>query len=181
MESQDQNKPNRSNKTLIIVIVVVIVVLAILGLIGRFAWSYFWGNVSEKASEEYAEEIIERSTGGDTEINIEQGEWPDNLDNDLQYLDSEVQSSSSYESGESEGVSVSLLTADSISQVYDYYVGLADKGWVVDYKFKSTRSDVGESASISLEKGDQSVAITINSEDGQSLIGMLATKENTDN
>jgi len=160
------------NKTLIIIIV--IIALVVLGIIGR----YIWSRVSQQASKEIAEELVEQSVGNDAEIEIDQGEWPSKLETDAQYPGSKVRSSSSYESGEEEGVTVSLTSTDSIDQIYAYYVGLEDKGWEVSYKFKSSHSDVGASASASLEKGEWSIAVTANEQEDEnnSLISILASK-----
>lgn len=179
-EQSDQGKEKKKSNTCLIIALVVIGILVLLTIAGFLGAKYLWSNFSEKANEEYVERAVEETTGDEVDFDIDgEGEWPTDLDQDLEYPDSQVQSSSSHEAEGEEGITVSLTSDDQVDSIYDYYVDLEEAGWEVSYKLKNEKSDTGESASISLIKDDWNVAVTVNSQEdeGNSLISILAGKD----
>jgi len=168
-----------NNRTIIIIVIIVVVVLAVLGMIGRYVWSSVAQRATQEIGEELVEQAIEESSGGEANVELGEGTWPSDIPSEMQYSGSSVQATSSFENQGQTSTTVSLQTDADVSTAYEYYTGLANKGWEVSYKFQSTRSDTSKSASVSMSKADLTVAVSITEQEDEGItaIGITAITE----
>jgi len=168
-----------SNNRTIIIIVIVVVVLIVLGMIGRYVWSSVAQRASQEIGEELVEKAIEESSGREAHVELDKDAWPSDIPTEIQYPDSSLEATSSFENQGQTSTTVSLQIEADVSTVYEYYTGLAADGWEVSYKFQSTRSDTSKTASVSMSKDDLTVAVSITEQEdeGVTSIGITAITE----
>ncbi len=137
----------------------------------------------EKTAEKTAEKAIESSTGGSADVDIdddtvtintnagsmsagEEVDLPDNFPSDIYIIDGTIKMAMA--TTEIEGFSVSVETSKSVSAAKtEYEEKLVDDGWTITGMLSFT-----ETASVTAEKDNRIVTVTIMEVDGVVTVGI---------
>ncbi|MDH4139317.1 MAG: hypothetical protein OEV43_01975 [Coriobacteriia bacterium] len=138
----------------------------------------------EKVAEEVAEKAMEDATGSDVEldenkvtitgedgesveISGSEAELAEGFPSDVPvYEDGTIESSGKIAAGGVENYTVSVVTNDSVNDVFEWYKSeFDDKGWNMTSEFSAGTSE-GDSAMLSFEKSGRIATLAISQEPG---------------
>lgn len=147
-------------------------------------------SVSEKIGEEVGEEIAGGIVGGDVEVKGDEvtiqtdegettianseGELPDGFPKDFpEYKDAEVDSASSFASGETVTYYVTFYSDDAVKDVYEWYKSeFTGDGWTIDGDFMISDAS-GDSGMLTVSKGEEmSATLSFGASDGKTEMGL---------
>lgn len=167
---------NTMNKKVIIVVIVVVVIGG-----GIFFW------LQRESSEKAIESSIEKATGGQVDVDIDDGSvkintnegsmeigegvsLPSGFPSDVHVIDGTIMAATTVTEGEV--YTVSIETSKSVTAVKTEYESELEKdGWtiVASLTFQS-------GASISAEKDDRTVSVTVGDSDGTTMVTIGTSK-----
>jgi len=183
-EDKTPTPPKKSAPVVPIIIAVVAV-----GAIGFFFRNKFFNSYYEKR----AEQMFEAQTGGKADIDLDsgtgkfefetdegkvvinqEGTLPDDFPNDVAIYDgAEVTGYVSMDSDDVKGFNATLSTKDSAEDVYNAYLSLLESdGWAVLTKFTAE-----EYSSISAEKDNRMIVVTITADTEETIIVLTVKTE----
>ena len=181
-EAQQTAPPadKKGNKTLLIVGGIVVVLVIVGGIAAYFVMNALKDEVEETIAEEVTEGLLESSTGGDVDVEIDEDEgsytwetedgsatvgttqeWPDDIPSDIpEFTYGDIVSQFSLSEGEESGWNLGFSDADN-DAVDQYQSDLEADGWEISATMTS-----GTVQMVTAEKGTYTVSCSCDSDDG---------------
>jgi len=149
---------------------------------------------SEKAQEETAERMLEKASGGEADVEIdnesttittEEGtsaintdSLPDGFPSDVPiYPDAKIGYSHLGAGEASESASVSLTTGDGVNKVSDWYKSqITGAGWNIEQTNSITTGGSDTVEYYTATKGERELSVTVTPEEGETLITIAVIK-----